>query len=35
MRYYIISGEQSGDMHAANLVNEIKKNGARFFTLFM
>jgi len=26
MRYYIITGEQSGDMHAANLVNELKKN---------
>ena len=25
MRYYIISGEQSGDMHAANLVAELKK----------
>ncbi len=25
MRYYIISGEQSGDMHAANLVASLKK----------
>jgi lipid-A-disaccharide synthase len=25
MRYYIISGEQSGDMHASNLVAELKK----------
>ena len=25
MRYYIISGEQSGDMHAANLVAELKQ----------
>ena len=25
MKYYIISGEQSGDMHAANLVAELKK----------
>ena len=24
MKYYIISGEASGDMHAANLVAEIK-----------
>jgi lipid-A-disaccharide synthase len=24
MRYYIISGESSGDMHAANLVSELK-----------
>ena len=24
MRYYIISGENSGDMHAANLVSELK-----------
>ncbi len=26
MRYYIIAGEASGDMHAANLMKEIKKN---------
>ena len=25
MRYYIISGEASGDMHAANLVASLKK----------
>ena len=25
MKYYIISGEQSGDMHAANLVAAIRK----------
>ena len=25
MRYYIVTGESSGDMHAANLVSEIKK----------
>tara|TARA_B100000902_G_scaffold399149_1_gene468652 strand:+ start:1747 stop:2829 length:1083 start_codon:yes stop_codon:yes gene_type:complete len=25
MRYYIITGEPSGDMHAANLVNELNK----------
>lgn len=25
MRYYIVTGEASGDMHAANLVNELKK----------
>ena len=25
MRYYIITGEPSGDIHAANLVNELKK----------
>ena len=25
MKYYIISGEQSGDIHAANLVAELKK----------
>ena len=25
MRYYIITGEPSGDLHAANLVNELKK----------
>ena len=24
MRYYIISGENSGDLHAANLVSELK-----------
>ncbi len=28
MRYYIIAGEASGDMHAANLVAEIKKQDA-------
>lgn len=26
MKYYIIAGEASGDLHAANLVSEIKKN---------
>ena len=25
MKYYIIAGEASGDLHAANLINEIKK----------
>ena len=25
MRYYIISGEASGDLHAANLLKELKK----------
>ena len=25
MKYYIIAGEASGDMHASNLVAEIKK----------
>ena len=25
MKYYIVTGESSGDMHAANLVSEIKK----------
>ena len=25
MRYYIVTGEPSGDLHAANLVNELKK----------
>ena len=25
MKYYIITGESSGDMHAANLVNALKK----------
>ena len=24
MRYYIVTGEPSGDMHAANLVQELK-----------
>jgi lipid-A-disaccharide synthase len=28
MKYYLIAGEASGDMHAANLVNAIKKNDA-------
>jgi lipid-A-disaccharide synthase len=26
MKYYIISGERSGDLHASNLVKELKKN---------
>ncbi|MFM8431343.1 MAG: lipid-A-disaccharide synthase, partial [Bacteroidota bacterium] len=26
MRYYIISGEASGDLHASNLINQIKLN---------
>lgn len=26
MRYYIISGERSGDLHASNLVKELRKN---------
>ncbi len=26
MKYYIISGERSGDLHASNLVKEIRKN---------
>ena len=32
MRYYIIAGEASGDLHASNLVSEIKKkdNKAEF-----
>ena len=25
MKYYIIAGEASGDLHAANLIREIKK----------
>jgi lipid-A-disaccharide synthase len=25
MKYYIIAGERSGDLHAANLIHEIKK----------
>ena len=25
MKYYIISGEASGDLHAANLVKQLKK----------
>ena len=29
MRYYIITGEPSGDIHAANLVNELKKNDTK------
>lgn len=28
MKYYIIAGEASGDLHAANLAREIKKNDA-------
>ncbi|MBR73650.1 MAG: lipid-A-disaccharide synthase, partial [Dehalococcoidaceae bacterium] len=28
MKYYIISGEQSGDMHAANLVADLKERDA-------
>ena len=32
MKYYIIAGEASGDLHASNLIKEIKKNdvGAEF-----
>lgn len=26
MKYYVIAGEASGDLHAANLISEIKKN---------
>jgi len=25
MRYFIIAGEQSGDLHGSNLVRELKK----------
>ena len=25
MRYYIISGEASGDLHGSNLIKELKK----------
>jgi lipid-A-disaccharide synthase len=28
MKYYLISGERSGDLHASNLAKEIKKNDA-------
>jgi len=28
MKYYIIAGEASGDLHASNLIKEIKKNDA-------
>ncbi|RYD74076.1 MAG: lipid-A-disaccharide synthase, partial [Sphingobacteriales bacterium] len=28
MKYYIISGEASGDLHAANLVKELRKKDA-------
>ena len=28
MKYYIIAGEASGDLHASNLIAEIKKNDA-------
>ena len=28
MRYYIISGEASGDLHGSNLINELKKKDA-------
>lgn len=35
MKYYLIAGEASGDLHGANLISEIKKNDAtaqfRFF----
>jgi lipid-A-disaccharide synthase len=32
MKYYLISGERSGDLHASNLVKEIRKNDpAAFF----
>ena len=26
MKYYVIAGEASGDLHASNLIREIKKN---------
>ena len=26
MKYYIISGEASGDLHASNLIKGLKKN---------
>ena len=29
MKYYIIAGEASGDLHASNLVAEIKKKDKR------
>ncbi len=29
MKYYIIAGEASGDLHASNLVSEIKKNDTK------
>ena len=29
MKYFIIAGEKSGDMHAANLCEEIFRNDAR------
>ena len=29
MKYYIITGEPSGDIHAANLVNELKKRDSK------
>jgi len=28
MKYYIIAGEASGDLHASNLMKEIKKKDA-------
>ena len=28
MKYYIIAGEASGDLHASNLIKSIKKNDA-------
>ena len=30
MKFYIISGEASGDLHGANLVKELKKNDSKF-----
>ena len=29
MKYYVIAGEASGDLHASNLIREIKKNDAQ------
>jgi lipid-A-disaccharide synthase len=30
MKYYIIAGEASGDLHASNLIRELKKNDPQF-----
>ena len=29
MKYYIIAGEASGDLHGANLIKEIKKKDSK------
>ena len=29
MRYYIIAGEASGDLHGSNLIKELKKRDAQ------